>query len=55
METNFSKRTITPEKATALLGKQGIVIKPEEMEAVINFLYLLAEIFVNEIATDEKS
>ena len=55
METNFSKRNITREKATALLGKQGIVINPEEMEVVMNFLYLLAEIFVNEIAPDEKS
>ena len=55
METNFPKRNITPEKATALLGKQGIVISPEEMEVVISFLYLLAEIFVNEIVKDEKS
>jgi hypothetical protein len=55
METNFSKRTITPDKAIAFLTKEGIAISLEDAETAVSFLYFLAEIFINEIAEDENS
>jgi len=44
----YEKRNITPEKAVALLKVEGITISPEEAEQVVNFLYFLAEILINE-------
>ena len=50
MQVNYSeKRNVSPEKAVALLSKQGITISLEEAEIVVSFLYLLAEIFTNEM------
>lgn len=44
----IEKRNVTPEKAIALLKAEGITVSPEEAEQVVNFLYFLAEILVNE-------
>jgi hypothetical protein len=49
------KRSITPEKAVALLKKQGLEINPTEAELVIDFLYFLAEIVTDENTEYENS
>jgi hypothetical protein len=49
MDLNLeSPRAITPEKAIRLLQKQDIKITPENAALVVNFMYLLAEIFYNQ-------
>ena len=35
----------TPEKAIIILNKQGITVNPEEATAILNFMYLLADIY----------
>jgi hypothetical protein len=49
------KRSITTEKAIALLKKQGLEINPTEAELVVNFLYFLAEILTDENTENESS
>ena len=49
------KRSITPDKAVALLKKQGLEINPTEAESVVNFLYFLAEIVTDENTEYESS
>jgi hypothetical protein len=42
------QRDITSEKVIATLNKNGIIINQQEAEVILDFLYLLAEIIVNE-------
>lgn len=49
------KRSITTEKAIALLKKQGLEINPTEAELVVNFLYFLAEIIIDKNIEYESS
>ncbi len=37
---------MTPEKATTLLKKHNVIVTPEEALAIINFMYLLADIYL---------
>jgi len=39
-------KTVTPEKAVILLNKQGITISAEEAIVILNFMYLLADIYL---------
>ena len=55
MEMVSQKRSITPEKAVALLKKQGLEINPTEAELVVNLLYFLAEIVTDENTEYESS
>ena len=41
-------RNVTPEKAIKLLQKQGVKLSPENTKLVLDFLYLLAEVFYNQ-------
>lgn len=45
---NDEKRAMTTEKAIAVLKKQNQEISVEEASVVIDFLYLLAEIYLSE-------
>ncbi|MES2277125.1 MAG: hypothetical protein V4592_13935 [Bacteroidota bacterium] len=49
MET---KRKITPEKAMAILKAQGTVISITDAEALLDFLYFMAELFYNQHAQE---
>jgi len=49
MET---KRKITPEKAIAILKAQGTLIAESDAEAVLDFLYFMAELFYNHNVTE---
>jgi hypothetical protein len=40
------QKKMTPEKAVLLLSKQNIKVTPEEALAIINFMYLLADIYL---------
>ena len=42
------ERGISPEKAIRLLEKEGIKLDPENAAYVVNYLYILAEIFYNQ-------
>lgn len=42
------KRMMTPEKVVTILKKHNYEISVEDASAVIEFLYLLAEIYLNE-------
>jgi len=55
METINQKRSITPEKIVALLSKYGVEISSADAETVINFLYFLAEIVIDENTGNEGS
>jgi len=55
MEINNHKRSITTEKVVALLNKDGLEISMTEAEMIINFLYFLTEIVVDENTGDESS
>ncbi|NVM65078.1 hypothetical protein FHW88_003382 [Mucilaginibacter sp. SG538B] len=55
METIIRKRSITPEKAVAILKKEGLDISTPDSELVIAFLYFLAEIVIEENNENESS
>lgn len=44
----LNEKTISPEKAIALLKKSNVVVDLEEATAIVKFLALLAEIHLNE-------
>ena len=44
------KRSITAEKATALLEKEGIKISLEDAALVVDFMYVLALMFYKQSA-----
>jgi hypothetical protein len=48
MDLLADKKTVSAEKAMALLKSQGVIINPEEAALVVDFLYLLAEILIGE-------
>jgi hypothetical protein len=41
------------EKAMDLLRKDGIVVNPEQAGAILNFLYLVADIIVDQYLSDQ--
>jgi hypothetical protein len=41
------KRSLSPDKLIKILKEKGVEIPPEHAEKVINFLYLIADIVVN--------
>lgn len=44
----MDENQITPEKAVLLLKKENIQISTETATAIIRFMYLLADIYLNE-------
>jgi hypothetical protein len=42
------EKSITPEAALALLQKEGINLSLDEAKHIVDFLYLLSEIYLNE-------
>ena len=42
-------KLLTPEKAVAILGKQGCTVSLEEATAILNFMYLLADIYLYDL------
>jgi hypothetical protein len=50
MDLPADKRNINADKAIAVLKTQGVTISPEDAALVVDFLYLLAEIIINETA-----
>jgi len=42
------KRNITPQKAVEILSKSGINISEKEAEKVLNFMYFLAKLVVDQ-------
>ncbi|WCT11551.1 hypothetical protein [Mucilaginibacter jinjuensis] len=41
-----TQRTM-PEKAIIILNRQRITVSPEEATAILNFMYLLADIYLD--------
>jgi len=49
MKAGFSeKRNITPEQAIAILKKNGREVNEKEAEKILEFLYFLAKLIVNQ-------
>jgi hypothetical protein len=46
------KRTITPQKAIALLKKNSVIINEEDVENILDFLYFLALLFYKQHAAE---
>ena len=47
------KRNITAERAVAILKKNGVDIDEKNVEKVLDFLYFLAKLTVNQYIKDE--
>jgi hypothetical protein len=47
------KRGVTPEQAINALEKQGINIDGEQAEIILDFLYILAKLAVNQYVIDK--
>jgi len=46
-------KKMTPETAIRLLSEQGIIVSIEEATAILDIIYLFAEITITTILTDE--
>lgn len=46
------KRNITPEQAVKVLAKNGIVADEKEAKIILDFLYILAKLTVNQYFND---
>ena len=53
MREPAKKRNITPQKAVAILRKEGYEINEKEAEIILDFLYFLAKLTVNQYIKDE--
>lgn len=42
------KRSITPEKAVVILGKKGVKLSEKKAEEVLDLMYFLAKLIVNQ-------
>lgn len=42
------KRSITPEKAVEILGKNGVKLSEKKAEEVLDLMYFLAKLIVNQ-------
>lgn len=47
-----AKRGITPEKAIKTLRSNGIEVNEKEAEEILDFLYILAKLAVNQYVTE---
>jgi hypothetical protein len=45
--TKIETQRTTSEKVIIILDKQGITVNPEEATAILNFMYLLADIYLD--------
>ena len=48
-------KKMKPETAVKILGEQGITVSVEEAAAILDIIYLFAEITIIEILSDEES
>ena len=55
MREPAKKRNITPQKAVAILRKEGYEINEKEAEIILNFLYFLAKLTVNQYIKETAS
>lgn len=46
-------RSITPEKAKKILLENGVEVNEKEVEEILEFLYFLARLAVNQYVNDE--
>jgi hypothetical protein len=46
--TKYQKRGVTPEQAIATLKKQGVIIDEKQAEKVLEIMYFLAKLVVNQ-------
>jgi len=46
-------RGITPEKAKRILRENGVEVNEKEVEEILEFLYLLAKLAVNQYISDK--
>uniref|UniRef100_F4C323 Uncharacterized protein n=2 Tax=Sphingobacteriaceae TaxID=84566 RepID=F4C323_SPHS2 len=44
----IEKRHITPEQATKILNKRGIEVNEKQAKIILDFLYILAKLTVNQ-------
>ena len=49
------KRNITAERAVAILKKNGVDIDEKNVEKVLDFLYFLAKLTVNQYVNDDSN
>ncbi|MEO7214922.1 hypothetical protein [Mucilaginibacter sp.] len=52
MDFNNIKRNITPEKAMAILQKEGLNISPEDGGLAVELLYFLALLFYKQYGSE---
>lgn len=45
---HLKRRNVTPEQAMKILGKNGIEVNEDQVKIILDFLYILAKLTVNQ-------
>jgi hypothetical protein len=55
LRSGVEKRNVTPRKAVEILKKSGIEINEKDAKIILDFLYILAKLTVNQYFNEKKN